>query len=133
MFVNMLQQQKQPIVCSSTGPKCRFTLDNNCPSVENCSPDESQGVSESGWTMYLDQSLDECFEGYYNNRSLIEFVDYVGKNNSDVHYEHANFEEKDSSMASDASSGPHQLLDVAQLTEFQNGAHRLLSFNDQVI
>ena len=108
-------------------------MDNNCPSVENGTPDESQGAFEYGWTMYLDQSLDECSDGYYNSRSLIGFEDYVGKNNGDVHYQHANFEEEDSSMASDASSGPQQLLDVAQLTEFQNGAHRLLSFNDQVI
>ena len=110
MFVNILQQQKQPLVCSSTGHKCRFTLDNNCPSVENGTLDESQGVSEYGWTMYLDQSLDECSDGYYNSRSLIGFEDYVGKNNGDVHYQHANFEEEDSSMASDASSGPQQLF-----------------------
>ena len=95
MFVNILQ--KQPLVCSSTGPKCRFTLDNNCPLVENGTHDESQGVFEYGWTMYLDQSLDECSDGYYNSRSLIGFEDYVGKNNGDVHYQHANFEEEDSS------------------------------------
>lgn len=131
MLVNMLQQQKQPLVRSFSGPKCRFTLDNNCPSMENGTPGESQGVSESGWTMYLDQSLDECSDGYYNSRSFIGFEEYVGKNNCNGNYQHANFEEEDSSMASDASSGPQQPLDVAQLTEFQNGAHRLLSFNDQ--
>jgi len=132
VLINMLQQQKQPLVCSSNGPKCRFTLANKCPSMENGTPDESQGISESGWTMYLDQSLDEWSDSYYNSESLIGFEEYVGRNNGNGRHQHANFEEEDSSMASDASSGPQQPLDVAQFTDLQNGAHRLLSSNDQV-
>lgn len=132
VLFNMLQQEKQPLVCSSIGPKCRFTLDNKCPSLENGTADEIQGISESGWTMYLDQSLDECSYSYYNSRSLIRFEEYVGRNNGNGPNQPANFEEEDSSMVSDASSGPQQLLDVDQFNELQNGADKLLSSDDQI-
>ncbi|KAH9297338.1 hypothetical protein KI387_029020, partial [Taxus chinensis] len=80
---------------------------------------EGREVSESGWTMYLDQSIHEC-SGY--TKSLIEFEEEEAMNGKNGQaWFHQKDEDDSSSMASDASSGPAQPLEAVTHKEFYNG------------
>lgn len=94
-----------------------------CPSMEGTGEEveekanvRQEDVSESGWTMYLDQSIHE-FSSYKN--SLLEFEEEEARNGINGHSWFQHKDEDDSSMASDASSGPaHELLEDVNHRDF---------------
>eukprot|EP01018_Ginkgo_biloba_P009905 Gb_09372 [translate_table: standard] len=86
---------------------------------------EDNKNSESGWTMYLEQSRDS----WGTTHSMIRFPEAASKVNSGNCLSRQPNETscdillacEDSSMASDASSGPQHHLELNQQTSFSNG------------
>eukprot|EP01018_Ginkgo_biloba_P019491 Gb_31545 [translate_table: standard] len=87
---------------------------------------DGDGISESGWTMYLDQSRDTWT---YNSKNLFDLQENFSK--SGTYNEQAkersiiaDDQEEDPSMASDASSGPQQPLPVQEFGQTINGCSK---------
>ncbi|GLJ43385.1 hypothetical protein SUGI_0901450 [Cryptomeria japonica] len=103
------------------GPKhgCSLSPAMEDTGEEQKANERQEEISESGWTMYLDQSIHE-FSSYKN--SLVDFEEEEARNRKNGYSWFQHKDEEDSSMASDASSGPAQLLEVVNHKDFYNEA-----------